>query len=280
MPISTLNHKRCFITGAASGIGRALAIEAAAQGAELFLTDVNGPALALVVQDIERQGGKVSAHRAFDIASYPAVRAFADELHNRFGSMDVVMNVAGIAIWGTIENLTHEHWERCIAVNLMGPIHVMETLVPPMIKAGQGGQLVNVSSAAGLFGLPWHAAYSASKFGLRGVSEVLRHDLRRHHIGVSLVCPGAVNTGLVQTVQIAGVDVTRPKVRALREEFQRHAVSPEHVAEVIIQGALANRAMIFTSRDIQWGYWIQRKLGWPYELAMRWLNNRLTEAAR
>ena len=77
-----------------------------------------------------------------------------------------------------------------IDVNLMGPISVLECFVPPMIEAGRGGHVVNVSSAAGLFGLPWHAAYSASKFGLRGVSEVLRFDLRRHGIGVSLVCPG------------------------------------------------------------------------------------------
>src|SRR3546814_12206274 len=74
----------------------------------------------------------------------------------------------------------------------MGPIHVMECFVPPMIAAGHGGHLVNVSSAAGLFGLPWHAAYSASTFGLRGISEVLRFDLARHGIGVSLVCPGRV----------------------------------------------------------------------------------------
>ena len=77
-----------------------------------------------------------------------------------------------------------------IDVNLIGPISVLECFVPPMIEAGRGGHLVNVSSAAGLFGLPWHAPYSASKFGLRGVSEVLRFDLRRHGIGVSLVCPG------------------------------------------------------------------------------------------
>ena len=72
----------------------------------------------------------------------------------------------------------------------MGPIHVIEELVPPMIEARRGGHLVNVSSAAGIIGMPWHAAYSATKFGLRGVSEVLRFDLRRHRIGVSLVCSG------------------------------------------------------------------------------------------
>src|SRR3546814_20356221 len=84
--------------------------------------------------------------------------------------MDIVMNIAGISSWGTVQSLEHSHWQRLVDVNLMGPIHVIETLVPPMIEAGRGGHLVNVSSAAGIIGMPWHAAYSASKFGIRGVS--------------------------------------------------------------------------------------------------------------
>src|SRR6185436_7108722 len=119
-----------------------------------------------------------------------------------FGRLDVVMNVAGVSAWGTVENLEHRHWQAMIDVNLMGPIHVIECFLPPMIEARRGGALVNVSSAAGLLALPWHAAYSASKFGVRGISEVLRFDLKRHGIGVSLVVPGAVKTPLVQTVQI------------------------------------------------------------------------------
>lgn len=188
----SFRNKRCFITGAASGIGRAMALALGAQGAELFLTDIHAPALELVVGRIRHLGGQVRAHRALDVASYPAVRQWADELQAQFGSMDVVMNIAGISIWGAIENLEPEHWRRTIDVNLMGPIHVLQSFVPAMIEAGWGGQVVNVSSAAGLFGFPWHAAYSASKFGLRGVSEVLRHDLRRHGIAVNLVCPAII----------------------------------------------------------------------------------------
>src|SRR3546814_6026857 len=112
----------------------------------------------------------------------------------------------------------------------MGPIHVMEGFVPPMIAAGHGGHLVNVSSAAGLFGLPWHAAYSASKFGLRGISEVLRFDLARHGIGVSLVCPGGVDTGLVRTIEIVGLDGEAPDMVRMRRRFQRHAITPDKAA--------------------------------------------------
>ena len=149
-----------------------------------------------------------------------------------------------------------------------------------MIAAGRGGHIVNVSSAAGLFGLPWHAPYSASKFGLRGVSEVLRFDLRRHGIGVSLVCPGAVKTPLVGTVDIVGVDRESPAVKKLVARFERHAEEPEHVAAKIVEGIERNRYMVFTSRDIRVGYWFQRKFAWPYEMAMRLLNHRLTAAAR
>jgi NAD(P)-dependent dehydrogenase (short-subunit alcohol dehydrogenase family) len=274
----SFSNQRCFITGAASGIGRAMALALAREGALLFLTDVNGPALARVVDEVRALSGRVSAHQVLDVSSYPAVRRWADELQASFGSMDVVMNIAGISIWGAIENLEPEHWRRTIDVNLMGPIHVLQCLVPPMIEAGRGGHIVNVSSAAGLFGLPWHVAYSASKFGLRGVSEVLRHDLRRHGIGVSLVCPGGVDTGLVDTVQIIGVDARKPAVVALKRRFQRHAITPKKAAEAILRGVKARRFMVFTSLDIQLGYWLQRKCAWPYEWLMRQLNDRLHKA--
>ncbi len=146
----------------------------------------------------------MSAHRAFDISDYDAVDKFAADIHAEHPAMDVVMNIAGVSAWGTVSTLTHQHWKSMVDINLMGPIHVIETFVPPMVAARKGGHLVNVSSAAGLVALPWHAAYSASKYGLRGLSEVLRFDLARHRIGVTVAVPGAVKTPLVQTIQIVG----------------------------------------------------------------------------
>ena len=189
------------------------------------------------------------------------------------------MNIAGVSTWGSIERLRHSDWQKMVDVNLMGPISVLECFVPPMIEAGRGGHVVNVSSAAGLFGLPWHAAYSASKFGLRGVSEVLRFDLRRHGIGVSLVCPGAVRTPLVDSVEIVGVDRSDPRIRKAISRFERHAVSPERVAERIIDGIEKDRYMVFTSADTRIGHWVQRKFALPYEVAMRKLNDRMVALA-
>jgi NAD(P)-dependent dehydrogenase (short-subunit alcohol dehydrogenase family) len=279
MAIVGLRGRRCLITGAASGIGRATALAAAREGADLYLTDVDAPGLEEAAAAALAAGGTVGLSRALDIRDHEAVVAFAAEIHAAHGSMDVVMNVAGVSTWGSVEQLRHSDWQRMIEINLVGPISVLECFVPPMIEAGRGGHVVNVASAAGLFGLPWHAAYSASKFGLRGVSEVLRFDLRRHGIGVSLVCPGGVRTPLVETVEIVGVDRDDPAIRRLVARFEKHAVSPEQVAAKILEGIAKNRYMVFTSRDIQVGYWFQRKFAPPYELAMRLFNDRLVAIA-
>jgi NAD(P)-dependent dehydrogenase (short-subunit alcohol dehydrogenase family) len=275
MAIRDLSGKRCLITGAASGIGRATALAAAAKGAELFLTDIDQQGLESAAGEIAETHSEVSWARAADIADHQAVVELAADVHAAHGAVDVVMNIAGVSTWGPIERLEHSDWRKMIDINLMGPISVLEQFVPPMIQAGRGGHIVNVSSAAGLFGLPWHAAYSASKFGLRGVSEVLRFDLRRHRIGVSLVCPGAVRTPLVDTVEILGVDRQSPAVKKLVKNFERHAASPEDVAGKILTGIERDQYMVFTSNDIKLGYWLQRKFALPYELAMRALNNRV-----
>jgi NAD(P)-dependent dehydrogenase (short-subunit alcohol dehydrogenase family) len=277
--VRDLRGKRCLITGAASGIGRATAIAAARRGADVHLTDIQAEALAEVVEEIRPAGGTVGYAKAADLTDHDAVVAMAEEIHAAHGSMDVVMNVAGIAVWGTIQDLSHEQWRKTIDINLLGPISVLECFVPPMIEAGRGGHIVNVSSAAGLFGLAWHSPYSATKFGLRGVSEVLRFDLRRHGIGVSLVCPGGVNTPLVGTVEIAGVDRDDPAFAPEIARFERHAVSAEHAAEKILVGVEKGRYLVFTSNDIRVVHWLQRYFPPAYVLAMRAVSARFERVA-
>jgi NAD(P)-dependent dehydrogenase (short-subunit alcohol dehydrogenase family) len=164
--------------------------------------------------------------------------------------------------------MPHRTWQRLIEVNLLGPISVLESFVPPMIEAGRGGQIVNVSSAAGIIALPWHAGYSASKFGLRGVSEVLRFDLARHRIGVSLVCPGAVDTGLTETIEITGVEKTSPRFRKFQRGFKRVAATPDQAADAIVRGVKANRYWVYTSTDIRIAHLLQRYLPGAYWLLM------------
>ncbi|TSD99732.1 SDR family oxidoreductase [Skermania sp. ID1734] len=273
-----LEGKKTLITGAASGIGRATAIASAAEGARLFLTDRNAEGLEETKELIAAAGrGSVEYLKPLDITDYEAVGAFAADIHDTFGSMDVVMNVAGISAWGTVENLEHRHWRSMVEVNLMGPIHVIECFVPKMIEAKRGGHLVNVSSAAGLLALPWHAAYSASKFGLRGVSEVLRFDLKRHNIKVHLVVPGAVKTPLVGTVEIAGIDRNDPKVSRYIHAFEKRAIEPETAAKAIINGIKKNQFLVYTSPDIRFGYWWARKFAWPYEFVMQKANDQFSK---
>jgi NAD(P)-dependent dehydrogenase (short-subunit alcohol dehydrogenase family) len=131
-----------------------------------------------------------------------------------------------------------------------------------------------------LFGLPWHAAYSAAKFGLRGVSEVLRFDLHRHDIGVHLVCPGAVDTGLVETLEIAGVSRDTPILKKLTAGFRRRAVTPDQAAARILAGIERNRYWVYTSRDIQVAHFLQRRFETPYVLLMRLANDRFAEIMR
>ncbi len=273
----TLDGRKTLITGAASGIGRSTAIEAARGGAELFLTDINEDGLKKTVEEITNTGGTVSFSKALDIADYDAVTAFAAEIHDQFGPLDVVMNIAGVSVWGTVENLEHHHWRSMVDINLMGPIHVIENFIKPMVLAGVRGDLVNVSSAAGLMAFPWHAAYSASKFGLRGVSEVLRFDLERHGINVHLVVPGAVNTPLVQSLALAGIDREDPRVKRYIKVFEKRAHSPDDAAKAIIKGIEKNRYMVYTSNDIRFGYWWVRKFAPPYEFLMRRANKEFSK---
>lgn len=267
------------MTGAAGGIGRATAIELASRGAEVVLTDIQAEPLSDTARTIEATGATVVHAAPVDLTDHDAVAGFAEEVHSAHGSLDVVMNVAGVSAWGPVERLREEHWRRLIEVNLMGPIHVIESFVPPMIEARRGGHLVNVSSAAGLLGLPWHAAYSASKFGLRGISEVLRFDLRRHGIGVTLVCPGGVDTPLVDTMDIVGVDRAHPAMRRMTAQFRRHARRPEKVAAKISDAVERERYLVYTSVDIRVAYLLERLVPPAYEAIMRLLNCGLVAVA-
>ncbi|GAA4689835.1 SDR family oxidoreductase [Nocardioides nanhaiensis] len=256
--LRSLRGRDVFLTGAASGIGRATARAAGREGARLHLTDLAAEPLSQVAEEIRGAGGTVVLAEAADVSDHDAVAALARRVTELSGPMDLVMNIAGISAWGTVSSLEHDTWRRLVDVNLMGPVHVIEELVPVMVDGGRGGHLVNVSSAAGLIGMPWHAAYSASKFGLRGVSEVLRFDLRRHGIGVSLVCPGGVATPLTETVHIDGIDKAGPRFLKAQARFRSHAVSPERAAEAILEGVRRNRYWVYTSTDIRLAHAAQR----------------------
>jgi short-subunit dehydrogenase len=134
---------------------------------------------------------------------------------------------------------------------------VIQCFLPEMIKARRG-HVLNVSSAAGLTGAPWHIAYSATKWGLVGMSEVLRYDLRQHGLHVTVVCPGGVDTNMKNTIDIPAVDQNDPRSIELKARFTGHAITPEKAAERIISAVEHDRFLAFTSPDIQLVYYLKR----------------------
>ncbi|KQC06100.1 MAG: hypothetical protein APR62_08365 [Smithella sp. SDB] len=260
-----LRNKKVLITGAASGIGRATAIAMGKLGCRLFLTDINEDDLKKTVEVIAGAGGTVCLTRPFDVGNYQAMADFAKDVHAEFGSLDILINVAGIALFSQIEDMSHNDWEKVIKVNLWGVIHGLECFVPDMIRAGNGGHIVTISSTAGIIGLPWHTVYAGTKHALVGMSEVLRYDLKKHKIDVSVVCPGAVNTGLVKTVEIHADKEITDKTLA---HFLKRAITPEKVAQQIISAIRNRKFIVITSFDIKLLFFFKKYCFPIYNLVM------------
>jgi NADP-dependent 3-hydroxy acid dehydrogenase YdfG len=256
---------KVFISGAASGIGRATALAMAGSGARLFLTDINATGLDQTCRLCGQAGGQVCLARAFDVADHQAMQDFAQEIHHGFGALDILVNVAGIALFSQIEDMRHSDWDKVIRANLWGVIHGIECFTPEMIRSGRGGHIVSVSSTAGIIGLPWHAVYAGTKHALVGISEVLRYDLKKHHIGVSVICPGAVNTGMVQSAEIHAREGAADTLRRL---FVKVALPPEKVAAIIMEAIRRRKFLVITSPDIKVLYFLKHHLFPVYHLIM------------
>lgn len=259
--------QRALVTGAASGIGRAMALALADRGLRLFLVDLNQAGLDETTRLAQARGAAVEPS-VLDVTDIDAVTALAESWTAAHGPMDVVLNVAGVGLFGVIEDMTHADWQRVLGVNLWGTIHVIERFVPPMIRARRG-HLVNIASLAGLVALPWHAAYATSKFAVVGLSEVLRYDLHQHGIGVSVVCPGAVDTPMKQSAAILGVAPENPQLVDFRQRFDQRTVSPELVARVTCDAIERGRFLVFTSWDARALHFTRRHLPRLHHLLLR-----------
>lgn len=273
------------VTGAASGIGRSLAIKLGSMGYRLHLADRNAEGLEETRATIDAAGsGQILGVTTLDITDQEAVVAWADTLVAEHGVPDEVHHVAGISIWGDAATMPHEKWKSVIDVNLMGSIHMVEGFtkhltVEKATRKTKRRKLVFVSSAAGIIGLPWHAAYSASKGGVIGMCEVLRFDLAPQGVDVHVVAPGAVDTPLVSTIDIDGIDQTNKRVMKAKGLFQGHAKSPDQVAESIVKGVEKKKYLIYTSGDIAFGRWAQVNVPFAYKGAMKLLNRGFRWAA-
>ncbi len=203
-----INGRVAVVTGAASGIGRAIADRLAADGADVVVADLDGDGATAAADAVRRHGTRVHAMQV-DVRDPAAVDEVAEQTVERFGALHIAVNNAGIVNRGRSWELSIEEWHRIIDVNLWGVIHGVRAFVPRILDSGGGGHVVNVASMAALHPLPKLGPYTVAKHGVLGLSDVLRAELAKEipAVGVSVVFPGAIRTGMnpVGTIEPATV---------------------------------------------------------------------------
>jgi NAD(P)-dependent dehydrogenase (short-subunit alcohol dehydrogenase family) len=195
--------KIAVVTGGGSGIGRALALGLAREGARVVVADVDEAAAAESVGLVAAAGSDGLAVRA-NVAERADVESLADRVFQRYGAVHVLCNNAGVVVHGGLEAATWEDWQWVLGVNLWGVVHGLLAFLPRMIARGEGGHVVNTASMAGLIASQGLGVYNTSKYAVVGLSETLAKDLRPHGIGVTVVCPMGVDT------RIRAADRNRP----------------------------------------------------------------------
>ena len=236
-----LRGKAVLVTGAGAGIGRATALAFAAAGSKVAVCDLDEARLGSIGAELEEQGALLHAERT-DVSQRAQMEALAAHVHEKVTALDVLVNNAGVGLVGSVLTTTLEDWEWMLSINLWGAIHGMHFFVPAMVKRGRGGQVINVASGLGLVAAADVAAYATAKFGVVGLSEAARFDLAPHGIGVTAICPGVINTGIVARGRIRGPEPEQVRERAVKL-FQRRNYPPEKVGRAIVAAARRNPAI-------------------------------------
>jgi len=235
-----IRGRKALVTGAASGIGRALALALAREGADLFLVDIDAANLERVADETRRQGVTTVTH-VCDLADAAAVSAAAQALQARFGALNILINNAGVTFYGPTETMTAAQWQRIMALNLLAPIQLFrETFA--LLAAADAAHVVNMCSMFGV--VPWRkaAAYQTSKHGLVGFTAALRAEYQRADFGITAVCPGFVQTSLLE---------------AEKQPPAWVSTTPEVVAAKTLAAIRRNRGRVFITWPAQlyWRLW-------------------------
>jgi NAD(P)-dependent dehydrogenase (short-subunit alcohol dehydrogenase family) len=265
--------KTAVVTGAASGIGRALAIDLAGRGANLAISDVNMAGLDETVR-LCSGSGKVVSYQ-LDVADRAAFLAHADEVVSTFGAVNLVVNNAGVAVGATVEEMSFEDLDWLLGINLFGVINGTKAFLPHLIESGDG-HLVNLSSVFGLIAPPTQSAYSTAKFGVRGFTESLRQEMliARKPVTVHAVHPGGIKTNIARSARLS--DSTRLAGRDPSKDFDRVArTSPAKAARTILAGVDRNKARILVGPDAYVIAAIPRLIGARYEGVVGRLGRRV-----
>jgi len=232
----TLRNKSALVTGAASGIGRAIALRLAREGVDLFLLDIDQAGLVDVVAAVKRERVEAIGRRC-DVSDPSQIAASVAHILDRWGGVDVLVNNAGITYYGQTTEMSAEHCERLLAINLHAPIHFTRELLPSLLERPEA-HVLNVASFFGLIGTRRLSAYTASKFGLVGFSESLRAEYGRAGLGVTALCPGFVDTNLFASAQL-GTDREQSK-----QPPQWMLTTPEKTAARAIKAIYRNQAQV------------------------------------
>jgi NAD(P)-dependent dehydrogenase (short-subunit alcohol dehydrogenase family) len=253
--------KVCVITGAGSGIGRALALTLAEGGARLALSDIDHDSVATTAAEAAQRGVEAEAY-TLDVASRDAVFAHAETVEERFGRVDLVVNNAGVAVAKDLLEMPLEDMEWLMGINFWGVVYGSKAFLPRLIASGDGHQ-VNVSSIFGMLAVPSQSAYNAAKFAVRGFTEALREEmiLAGHPVRVSCVHPGGVRTNIARAARSDRFDAEERSKR-----FERMArLSPERAAAIIVRGIRRGSPRIHVGADAWAMDLMQRTLGSGYQ---------------
>ncbi|ANN21243.1 acetoin dehydrogenase [Amycolatopsis orientalis] len=262
--MKSFTNKVVVITGAGSGIGRALAIELAGRGARLALSDVDalrvGETVALCVAVSPTAEAKAYG---LDVADRDAVLAHAEEVAADFGGANVLVNNAGVALGATVEEMTWDDYDWLMGINLGGVVNGTKAFLPQVIASGDG-HIVNLSSVFGFIGVPTQSAYNAAKFGVRGFTEALRQEMliARYPVKVSCVHPGGIKTNIARDAR-GGVQRDVGKAAQGFEKIAR--TTPEKAAQTIVRGIERGTPRILIGGDAYVIDAIPRVLGSFYQ---------------
>jgi NAD(P)-dependent dehydrogenase (short-subunit alcohol dehydrogenase family) len=242
-----LEGRTAVITGAAGGIGRAIAVLLARRGCHLALADINETGLAETAALVRADGLRVSLHR-LDVADRAAVAEFPNIVAAEHETVDVLVNNAGVAIGGTFEQVSDEDFEWLFEINFWGVVRMTRAFLP-LLRASGDARVVNLSSVYGLIAPPEQVAYAASKFAVRGFSEALRHELEGSGIGVTVVHPGGVNTLIAENARVPA-GVTEEEIERRRKQYRKlMRLPPEIAGETIVRGIERRQARVLIGSD-------------------------------
>ena len=245
--------RTAIVTGGASGIGRALGTALVRRGDRVVLADVDGEAASAVAERLSAAGPGEATAATVDVRDADAVRALVTATAERDGRLDLLFNNAGLGIGGAAEELTAAHWDRTLDVNLRGVLHGVQAAYPLMLRQGHG-HIVNTASLAGLMPMPGSAPYATTKWAVVGLSLSLRAEGAARGVRVSVVCPGGVDTPILDK----GVPADLPRVPSIDAIDARSVITrlsggrlygADSLAADVLRGVDRNRAIVVAPRQ-------------------------------